>query len=236
MRCWGSDTSGQLGNNAALTNQPTPASVSGVTTASQVWSGGSHTCARLNNGRVTCWGSDSRGQLGDSISLTNQPTPVTISNSDISTATAVSLGNEHSCALLSGGGIKCWGSDQSGQLGDNLAAADQALPVDVSSITSATQIAVGLNHSCARLSTGSMVCWGADLNGQLGNGSPTANEYTQVTVNSLNSVYLISAGGNESCALLSNNQMYCWGANASGQLGIGAFGADEPSPVLVTGL
>ncbi|MFN4244483.1 MAG: biotin transporter BioY, partial [Tepidisphaerales bacterium] len=75
LKCWGADSYGQLGNDAALTNQPTPVDVLGLTSGvASVSAGFYHTCAVTTAGGLKCWGLDDRGQLGDDAALTNKPT------------------------------------------------------------------------------------------------------------------------------------------------------------------
>ena len=115
IMCWGFGDNGQLGIGSS-SNKTTPVSVSGISTATSVSAGGYHTCALLSGGTVKCWGRGSSGQLGYSSSgISDQYTPVSVSG--VSTATAVSLGAYHTCAVLSGGSIKCWGYGTYGQLG-----------------------------------------------------------------------------------------------------------------------
>ena len=92
----------------------------------------------------------------------------------IPVATAVAAGGQHTCALLTGGAVKCWGFNSSGQLGDSTTTAS-LLPAAVSGITTATAIAAGANHTCVLLTGGTVDCWGNNLRGQLGNGTTTAS-------------------------------------------------------------
>ena len=98
----------------------------------------------------------------------------------MTTATSVSAGGSHTCAVLSGGTLKCWGYGEYGQLG-NSSTSDQTTPVSVSNISTATSVSAGNVHSCAVISGGTVKCWGYGGYGQLGNGSFTS-EYTPVTV------------------------------------------------------
>jgi alpha-tubulin suppressor-like RCC1 family protein len=118
IECWGLDNSGQLGDGPAPTySTATPVEVKGISTATQITAGGFSTCARLSSGKVECWGSNRYGQLGNgSIDEYGISTPVEVKG--ISTATQVAAGEFHTCALLSGGRVDCWGVNGSGQLGD----------------------------------------------------------------------------------------------------------------------
>ena len=99
----------------------------------------------------------------------------------LSTATSVSAGYMHTCAVLSGGTVKCWGSGNYGQLGDGSTTSTQSTPVSVSGISTATSVSRGLYHTCAVLSGGTVKCWGYGNYGRLGNGS-TSNQSTPVGV------------------------------------------------------
>ena len=138
---------------------------------------------------------------------------------------SISAGYYYTCALLSTGAVKCWGSNLYGQLGDGSTANATArtTPVDVSTLSSGvTAIAAGRYHACALLSTGAVKCWGQNLYGQLGDGS-TANataRTTPVDVSTLSSgVIAIAAGERHTCAVLNTGAVKCWGNNDNGQLG-----------------
>jgi hypothetical protein len=115
VQCVGENFDGQLGNGW-LTNSSIPVTVSGITTAVSVTAGGRHSCAVLVDGTVECWGSDFWGQLGNGLTARFVPTPVRVSG--ITTAVSVTAGTGHSCAVLVGGAVKCWGHNSGGQLGN----------------------------------------------------------------------------------------------------------------------
>ncbi|WP_437340538.1 RCC1 domain-containing protein [Achromobacter spanius] len=183
LKCWGYDAQGQLGNDAALTSQPIPVDVFGLTSGvASVAARGQYTCAVTTGGGLKCWGEDSFGQLGDDAALTNQPTPVDVLGL-ISGVVSVSAGGSHTCAVTTAGGLKCWGRDISGQLGNDAALTDQPTPVDVLGLTSGVaSVSAGGNHTCAVTSTGGVKCWGWDNYGQLGNDAALTSQPTQVDV------------------------------------------------------
>ncbi|MBK7743710.1 MAG: fibronectin type III domain-containing protein [Betaproteobacteria bacterium] len=165
--CWGSNAFGQLGTGDKVDRGSPPPG--GIGTGVAVVAGDAHSCSLTSNGGVKCWGSNSHGQLGDD-STTERLVPVDVVG--LATGvTAIAAGGSHTCALLSSGGVKCWGRNADAQLGDN-STIQRLTPVDVVGLDSGvTAIAAGLNHSCALTALGEARCWGNNANGQLGDRS-----------------------------------------------------------------
>lgn len=113
---------------------------------------------------MTCWGNNGNGQLGNG-SITNSLIPVAVTG--LTTATSVSAGNFHSCAVLASGSVQCWGTNGSGQLGND-STTQSLVPVAVSGLTTATRVSAGNVHGCAVLASGGVQCWGNNNCGQLG--------------------------------------------------------------------
>jgi alpha-tubulin suppressor-like RCC1 family protein len=152
----------------------------------------------------------------------------------LSSVSAISSGDSHSCALISDGTVNCWGANTAGQLG-NGDTNSRLMPVAVSGLSSVAQIATGHAHSCALLVDRTVKCWGNNFSGQLGNGSSTnSSSSTPVAVSGLSSVAQIATGQSHSCALLVDGTVKCWGANASGQLGNG-LSTNSSTPVAFSG-
>lgn len=172
VQCWGANDSGQLGNGTNILESLTPVTVIGIDNATAVAAGANSTCALLASGAVKCWGSNWYGQLGDGTggpdgsNRSGSSTPVFVTG--ISTATAITVGENHACALLSSGSAQCWGYNYNGQLGNGTVWTSN-IPVDVSGLNGATRLAAGEEHTCALLSDGAMRCWGEGGDGQLGN-------------------------------------------------------------------
>jgi len=183
-KCWGDNRLFALGDNTT-TNRSTPTQVDGLTSGvTAITAGGMHTCALLSSGAVKCWGYNLGGRVGDNTSV-NRSTPTQV-NGLTSGVTAITAGNEHTCALLSTGAVKCWGQNDYGQLGDN-STTHRWTPTQVSGLTSGvTAIRAGGAHTCALLSTGALKCWGYNGDGRLGDNS-TTNRLIPTQVNSFTS-------------------------------------------------
>jgi alpha-tubulin suppressor-like RCC1 family protein len=195
VKCWGLNSSGQLGLNGS-TDRGLSASDMGDLlptvhlgadrTAKAVACGGNHTCALLDDNTVKCWGDNNHGQLGRDDTLdqgdqANEMQNLQAINLGGHTAKAISAGAEHSCALLDDDTIKCWGANGYGQLGieSNLDRGDAAgemalLPaVDLGATLTAKAVSAGRNHTCALLDDNTIKCWGRNHRGQLGLGEST---------------------------------------------------------------
>ena len=217
MMCWGYSGDGALGDpNAFNTNIPVYAK--GVTAASAMGLGDQHTCA-VQGGTVKCWGTNDYGQIGNNGSkVTKVTTPANVVG--ITTAIAVTGGLHHTCALLSGGTVKCWG--RAAVLGNPAVTVDSPVPVDVPGLSGITAISAGRSHTCALTSAGAIKCWGFGTSGELGNGlNATSVAPVDVTLNG--TATRISAGAYETCAILSTGGMQCWGENGYGQIGDGTI-------------
>jgi alpha-tubulin suppressor-like RCC1 family protein len=243
VRCWGYNGYGQTGNTGVVGDNETPGSVPPVDlgpgrTAVAISTGWSHTCVILDNGALKCWGNGERGKLGYG-NTTQVTSPASLGAIDLGpgrTAVGVAASDNHTCAVLDNGAVRCWGSGEYGKLGygntadvgDNETPGSIA-PVDLGTDRRAIAITIGKYFSCAELENGTVRCWGESFYGQLGYGNQTTigdNEAPSlagpVDLGSPHGALETAAGGNHSCALFDTGTVRCWGLNSSGQLGIGS--------------
>ncbi|MEO5728484.1 MAG: hypothetical protein ABI134_31185, partial [Byssovorax sp.] len=270
LKCWGANAHGQLGIGDKATRGTSPAEMGdnlppvdlGTNERAKVVAGGAdHTCALLESGNVKCWGANQYGQLGVFLDLPTEdrgdgPSEMGEKLPRVpldKPAIAISVGRQHSCAVLEGGTIKCWGMNNNGQLGEeNALNTSAAMPPDMTTSVSVgnqrTAIAVSaggrllnnaqpppeFGHSCALLDNFSVKCWGSNITGQLGqipagNNNKSWSDFAGESIASLPTLQLarppkaISAGGRHTCVLLDNYSVKCWGENMSGQLGQGSL-------------
>jgi alpha-tubulin suppressor-like RCC1 family protein len=207
-------------------------------TAQTVVAGQADNCVLLSGATVSCWGDNHSGQLGTDPAAgpeycqgsgvdSNDPCSVIPATVDcVGGVRSIVAGAGYACALLVGGAIGCWGANDTGQLG-NGSATDSVSPVSPIGISEANAVAAGAGVTCALLVTGAVDCWGANESGALGNGT-TVTSTIPVRVSGLSSAAVaVAVGGGQSCALLTDGTVECWGNNRDGQLGNGAAGGPE---------
>lgn len=218
FRCWGANTSGQIGDNS-LAPATTPYRHVGLTNVQVVGAGSGHTCVATATG-LFCWGSNSNGQVGAGAGgATRYLVPNLVSGLP-SAPTDLALGNAHTCAIASAR-LFCWGDNSSGQLGigDTI---DQPAPVEVTGLAAApVEVSAFINQTCVRFSTGRIQCFGANNRGQIGDGSTELTRLTPSDVVGITDAVQVAAGNSHTCALRANGQVLCWGDNNVGQLGLG---------------
>jgi len=190
-----------------------------------ITAGGSHTCAILDDGSVSCWGDNDYGQLGDGTTTDRNTSTQTSSLGTDRTAVAITAGYRHTCAILDDGSVSCWGYNSGGQLGDGTTT-NRNTPTQTSSLgTDRTAVAItaGYRHTCAILDDGYVSCWGYNSAGQLGDGT-TMMRNTSTQTSSLGAdrtAVAITAYSHHTCAILDDGSVSCWGRNNQGQLGDG---------------
>lgn len=178
-----------------------------------------HTCALTAKGGVMCWGDNSFGQLGDG-SVTGSAVPVSVRGLEAGT-TALSSSGQFTCALTQDGIVRCWGANESGQLGNGTTQAS-SVAVDVSELGSGVlQVSAGVSHACAITASREVFCWGTNGTGELGTGDVTPSA-VPVKVKDLPSrAVALDAGNGFTCVTLADASVWCWGDNGDGQLGNG---------------
>lgn len=239
--CWGDNARGQLGDGTR-DDQLTAVAVQELSDdIARLAAGRYHTCALAIDGDVHCWGSSSRGQLGTgSLESSRTPARVTGLSTD---ALAIAAGEEHSCAILTSGAMRCWGTNRERQLGDGtpgLYSIPQfVIPNRVQGATTQIkeplQLALGRYHSCAITTARSLDCWGRNSDGQLGDGTEIPHSQPAAVLGMESGVTHVALGAEHSCALKTSGQLFCWGGNQYGQLGDGATD-QRMIPVPVKGL
>ena len=228
---WGSDNLGQLGNGSANTSQATPVAVIGASNIVAIAAGDVHLLALKSDGTLLSTGDDSFGQLGNDGANTTQSVlaPVLTANNII----AISAGGGHSLALKSDGTLLSWGRDIDGELGDGGANTNQPSPVTVTGANNIIDIASGQGHSLALKSDGTLLSWGSDLRGQLGDGGANTNQSLPVAVSGASNIVAMDGGAVSSVALKSDGTLLSWGDRTFGQLGIGNTSGIQSTPVSV---
>jgi alpha-tubulin suppressor-like RCC1 family protein len=243
VRCWGLNRFGELGDgildHGLMCARPDAGGpggdcsnvgveVFGITDAIAVDAYESTACALLATGTVKCWGSDENGRLGDGLATHAAPCdfgpdcsalPVTVVG--ITDAVAISVGARTSCALLRSGQVYCWGSNETGTVGDGTFANRHA-PVPVVGLTDAVDVSVGLAVSCAARRDGTVACWGSDNLMELGDGSATLHPRnafgvrcspSPVMVSGIVDAVEVSTTIASACALHASGRVSCWGSS-----------------------
>lgn len=239
IQCWGENAAGQL-TDGTTADSSSPGYIreevdGAVSGPRQVALGSFHGCAAMRDNTAQCWGRNQSGQIGDGSTI-NQPTPVSVKNSAggaaLTNVREVAVGQEHSCAMLTDGRVKCWSStNQYGQSGDGTTSS-RPYPVFVKSpdgttdLTGVKKLAANSWTTCALLTSNEVVCWGLGSQGQLGNGSRGVSSLpvpvqTAAGVN-LTGVTSIDVGFIHSCASTAGGAAYCWGDNGYRQIGDGS--------------
>ncbi len=256
VKCWGANTHGELGQGNVDRRGDSPGEMGPALPKVDLGSGrtakviaantGHHTCAILDTGDVKCWGYNLEGQLGlgDKANRGDGPNEMgaalpTVNLGAGRTAVALGVRGFHSSAILDNGSLKCWGSNEAGQLGlgDTLDRGDQAgemgdsLPaVDLGPGRTAVEVVAGTSHTCARLDDAKVKCWGASTLGEGGLGSTASRgrmpgqmgaSLPAIDLGAGRSATSLTAGHNSTCALLDNATVKCWGRNYDGELGLG---------------
>ena len=198
--------------------------------------GYSMSCAALDNGSVMCWGSDGHGQLGDGGQMTNQVRPTNlVVLPEARHVVELHAARTHACALLDDGSVMCWGYGSNGELGDGLTNTYSSPTNAVILPAGRTAVSIGLGgyHACAILDDASMVCWGLDNHGQVGNGPDNNDPRTTpatVTFPEGRDPVQVDGGESHTCALMNDGGVMCWGRDHVGQLGDNGTNVQQDQP------
>jgi alpha-tubulin suppressor-like RCC1 family protein len=170
VSCWGTNRYSQVGksqNNGTYNANPTPTVVAGLSGATSLSLGGSHSCAVTSGGGLSCWGYNGWGQLGNGNKSDNYyPNPASVTG-----VSSVAAATSHTCVTLTAGGVSCWGKNQHGQLGNssgNGVSDGNPNPAKISGLSGVGSLIVGGAHTCATMTGGVASCWGRNNYGQLG--------------------------------------------------------------------
>ncbi len=249
--CWGDGTKGQLGGASStraplLVSTPEDAKSPSLA----VGVGSAHTCI-VTRDRVRCFGANDEGQLGPFVqertvksfalgaghtcvaydAMPNEVPSVTCRGRAVAApkdpllagvgVKELAAGGDHTCALVEGGGVSCWGKNDAGQLGDGTTH-DSLVPVSVPGVSGAIQVVAGLRHTCALFHVGTVACWGANEVHQLAIGTTENSTRPRVVVGLVGGKE-IAAAGDGTCARLEGGYVRCWGRNDRHQLGSGSL-------------
>ncbi len=168
LYCWGYNGYGQLGNGASSGYKKSPPLSPVLTEVKEVSLGIEHTCAVKTDGGLYCWGLNDYGQLGDGTNTNDRNTPPL--SPVLTDVKDVSLGDTHTCAVKTDGGLYCWGRNSSGQLGDGTTAGKLSPPLGPV-LTDVKGVSLNGYYTCAVKTDSGLYCWGSNVFGQLGDGT-----------------------------------------------------------------
>lgn len=230
VKCWGAYVGDGSG---AEKYSPTPINDGGASTYLDISSGSYHVCAINSAGVMSCWGDGWEGKLGNGDGGgATQNSPVVADTG--TTYKRVAAGRNHTCGITSANAVKCWGDNTAGQLGDTTTTSPRLSAVTADPGVSYSEIFAGEDTTCGITTAGVLKCWGANNNGQLGDGTTTPR--SSPTVVDIGTTYSKVALGItfhlHTCAITTAGVLKCWGSNTSGQLGNGST-TQSLSPVVI---
>jgi alpha-tubulin suppressor-like RCC1 family protein len=222
--CWGSNSSGELGNGE-FGFETRPVRVAGEIWFSSVSAGFFHTCGVALDGRAYCWGEGATGALGNGRAGSRPELPTDRRTKPTLVTEAlrflrVQAGHSHTCGLTTTNQVYCWGDNSHGQLGDGTTT-PRLSPKLVAGGRRFRTVSVAVAHTCAVTTEYQAFCWGFGEDGRLGTGS-TLSSLTPAAVATWRKFRQISAGYFHTCAMGRDNLAYCWGYGARGAIGDGA--------------
>ena len=220
--CWGDNSMGQLGTSSVSTTSATPVRVANLTNIRAIAAGNNHTCALdgtiSSGGKVYCWGSNTKGQLGSSTTDDHTAIPQTLATpTDV---VGITAGTDYTCGLDSGGGVFCWGTNADAQLTSPSDPNNHITPVSPSLLSGAREVSAGNKVTCA-ISSDALECWGTSNHGEI----PVpqdggALEYPTTTIDAGGVTFAhVASGVTHVCATEPNGGAICWGSNDFGESG-----------------
>jgi len=235
LYCWGSNSSGQLGTGGAGNGNTTALRVGSASDWTRVSVAENGTCGIRNGGELYCWGKGDVGQNGHG-ALGNVNTPTRVGNAGAgihSDWTFVHRNPGGACGIRNGGELYCWGDNFYGQLGIDILGGSSSYPRLVEGgFNNWSKVASGRQHTCAVRASGELYCWGFNREGQLGNGvmadhpggdvlkpEPVGTEAAGTRWSDWTDISLYQG---HTCGIRNGGELYCWGDNQLGKLGIGS--------------
>ncbi len=220
--CWGANDDGELG----APGDTSPIEVANASPELRtIDTGFNHTCARSQSGDVLCWGDNSKGQLGIG-SITPKGEATSVPALVGSGYQQIATDGDHSCALESGGALRCWGKNEAGQIGvgdrGSITLPSEPGCEDASSPTCFrdwTAVGVGGWVTCAIRASGALYCWGSNVYGERGTGSPDDEDVSVPSAVGAGTQWMkVDGGFRHTCALDASDQLHCWGLNTDHQV------------------
>jgi alpha-tubulin suppressor-like RCC1 family protein len=232
VRCWGYNGAAELGNTeVALDAYSGAVAVSGLTDATALSVGAAFACALRSDHTIACWGHNGAAELGDG-TLDPRVGPVQVTGID--DATAIGAGLYHACAVVTGHKVMCWGWNADGQGGTATGVTALLVPRRVPHVRGATAVGAGFTHTCAVVTGGAMMCWGANDRGQIGaRGTALSSNTPPTAVTRLTRSVASGGGDSQTCALLSTGGVDCWGRNDLGQVANPHAANPQVTPIAV---
>lgn len=224
--CWGANDDGQLGDGTGGPGMASarPISVRGLTDATTIVAGESHTCAVRATKAVVCWGDNRDGQLGNK-TRNSWIEPVVIRG--LADAKVIAAGTRHTCVLRETGGVICFGANERGQLGDGSTTGHER-PTAVADMAGLVGLAASGSRTCG-FTPQAVFCWG-DVDGQTTTRPRKVAERTEG-----DNIVELELGPAHACLRQLSGAVRCWGNNADGRVGDGTFESrQQPVPVGVS--
>lgn len=234
VKCRGANDEGQLGRGSAGPDDASFVRITGATGWWTVAMGTAHACALTADSTAVCWGRNDQGQLGRGSVTPFEATPAAV-NGGVKFK-LIQAGGDHTCGITTTNGIRCWGANSSGQLGDSTLV-DASAPVAVVGANVWVELALGQEFTCAvKTNVGrKALCWGDNSTGQLGDpGAGVGRNYPELVSGGLNDIPTGLVAGSAHVCMVANSALVCWGDDSRGQVGNGGGTGTVTAPVGVS--